>query len=637
MSRSNTPDMGLLQPAKIVNSQIQQLVRDVKERLAELASTSEDVTAMDAMIDGVFEVLDSHIDGFSDASKHLITMNTKVENMDTKIDKMSKEVSSLRQGLGEVVSAIKSLKGVSAGLSGADSDDNGPHDQLMGGMDDIIIPRQSQDIKRTFAERGSAVTSPQGTHQRPRIGLGSAGPSSSRPLFDLDAQRLLRDSSSPFNDPVSPTAEVTSTDVEANQPEHTPAARTTVSPDAGELEQIDDGYVSPNHADVRKTYVVINVSNPQRIQHSVLNAWIRAKYADSFDAFKAIMDTCLSRITREQTRRPQDVPNPPLCFVQQHHRRTGPLIAKGKAAERWRWNWPTHDTNKACPNVNNTSDPRHQCLKIADAHNLWLLNPLPEDFDNQERFDRENHRREIVEVSRAGQVSNTGEAEAGDICPVIDTPVDPQQPLHNLPSLGNMDLGVDGTYDTLELQSDRSSSPVFSMPQGHEDPPVLFTRRSKLMSSKAMKKITGTSSRLLKSISNLSLTSQSTSSVPAPMTTSLPQRPKNARVGLSKRSHNEASRASHSSTVYARPTSQYAVPLDYSVTDFARNDGATQAPHGSNTIRPMSVSSNRHTTTSRSSVVHSRNGSTVMATSHLPKLDEAGEESLYRDPDNIEH
>jgi len=85
--------MGLLEPAKIVNSQIQQLVRDVKERLAELASTGEDVTAMDAMIDGVFEVLDSHIDGFSDASKRLITMNTKVENMDTKIDKMSKSAA----------------------------------------------------------------------------------------------------------------------------------------------------------------------------------------------------------------------------------------------------------------------------------------------------------------------------------------------------------------------------------------------------------------------------------------------------------------------------------------------------------------------------------------------------------------
>jgi len=102
MSHSNTPDMGLLGASKIVNNQIQQLLRDVKERLAELASTSEDVTAMDAMINGVSEVLDSHIDGFSDASKHLITMNTKVENMDTKIDKMSKEVSSLRQELGSV-------------------------------------------------------------------------------------------------------------------------------------------------------------------------------------------------------------------------------------------------------------------------------------------------------------------------------------------------------------------------------------------------------------------------------------------------------------------------------------------------------------------------------------------------------
>ena len=525
-------------------------------------------------------------------------------------------------------------------------------------------PSPTKELKRTHSQRTSTFTSPQGAHQRPRIEdrslslmASSSGPqppvqrdtlpSDNRAatipqltpganpettnLFDTVPPQFTFRSNAPVETqpqepatvPPAATQGLIQEVVGSPIPETTPGAEAPLAPDAQAPEQIDDDYTSPNSLDERKQYVIIDVSNPQRIQHSVLNAWIRAKYADSFDAFKTIMNACLSRQTRERTRRPQDAPNPPKCFVQESYRRAGPLNARGRGANRWKWDWPAHDANKACPNVGNTSDPPHQCLKVADANTLWLLNPLREDFDNQERFDRENHIREVAEAAQkateATQKAEASGAETGGLDTTTDTPSQPPR------SERPVDAGFDGTYDTLTSQSHRSSSPGFTTSHRYGDPSATPTRRSRLRT-----KLNDAGSRLVRSLSHLNITGSS-SSVPAPMATSLPDPPKSARGGLSKRSHDAASQDSRRSKISRRPTSNYAVASEYSV---ASNDGSTRA---SNTTRPMSVSGSQHTAKSRSSVAHSRNGSTVTATSHLPQLDEAGEESPYKDSNNISY
>jgi predicted nucleic acid-binding protein len=75
---NNTTNMGILDSSVIVDRHIQQLSREVKERLEGLPATTEDITFMDGMIGEVIDILKSNVLGYRDAARDLVKQHAEL-------------------------------------------------------------------------------------------------------------------------------------------------------------------------------------------------------------------------------------------------------------------------------------------------------------------------------------------------------------------------------------------------------------------------------------------------------------------------------------------------------------------------------------------------------------------------------
>jgi vacuolar-type H+-ATPase subunit I/STV1 len=75
---NNATNMGVLDSSVIVDRHIQQLSREVKERLKGLPATTEDITFMDGMIGEVIDILEGNILGYRDAARDLVKQHAEL-------------------------------------------------------------------------------------------------------------------------------------------------------------------------------------------------------------------------------------------------------------------------------------------------------------------------------------------------------------------------------------------------------------------------------------------------------------------------------------------------------------------------------------------------------------------------------
>jgi hypothetical protein len=75
---NNATNMGVLDSSVIVDRHIQQLSREVKERLKGLPATTEDITFKDGMIGEVIDILEGDILGYRDAARDLVKQHAEL-------------------------------------------------------------------------------------------------------------------------------------------------------------------------------------------------------------------------------------------------------------------------------------------------------------------------------------------------------------------------------------------------------------------------------------------------------------------------------------------------------------------------------------------------------------------------------
>jgi hypothetical protein len=425
-----------------------------------------------------------------------------------------------------------------------------------------------------------------------------------------------------------------------------------VSPDITGTTQTDDNYFSPNSLTLRGDFVVIDVSNIDRIQNSILNEWIRNRYSKSGDfhrlpdrlqqpgevsyTWKICMDACLKRQAKGKGTQ--------KCVMMELSRNAGD------------WTWEAHQANQPCLNVR-TSKGHHQCMKVINESTLWLLNPEEGDFDRQERFDRENHAKEAL---------TAGQPEAGGVSLPSNMPLElPQLRRSQRYSVDDNIGGGDAQHDTVEFQGYRPSSPVDNLPQSHHDdpsdlPPPGSRRHSLgLRRSFSRRSIGSNISSLYDKASDklnrmLSIRSSrgmgSTSSYPniTHHPTLLPRAPPDARTGLS-RSGNDQSIPALQGARGTVPSHSSMPPHMPRATDFTHRPASVSASSQSTVVHPSgnhgrtpqvftfpdpaqplaSTSGSQFAAQSHSSMGHSRTGSANTAASLAPRshLGRIGEEA----------
>ncbi|KAG9700485.1 hypothetical protein KCU95_g12744, partial [Aureobasidium melanogenum] len=396
-----------------------------------------------------------------------------------------------------------------------------------------------------------------------------------------------------FNTLITPdaTQEQPSTQNSGSAPRGAPAtAASSTEPTTATA----DDYVSPNALGVRKPYVIVNVKNKTRIDKSILPDAIKDKYKKEpeYSAHGDIkVDTSFKYKINFSNTRAINRNDPPRCFLQEIPRRAGPRGVTGRAADKYRWSWSAHDQNEPCPNV---VDPSHRCFKVANETTLWLLNPSGNDWQNQEKFDRENHAAESQQSSEAsaqeeiptggvplgatagpsasasapasdppiapapsGVQSTTGTSSVpGAVIPsgvptasaASDAPRTPPRPRRSA-RLANAELGGDATHDTTVYEPDSTSSPVENQEQGWNDPPLTPSRHSRrhgLTRTFSVRSIKSTASgighrslqALSRTMSNMSLSGRSSASTERPriihsVPVPIAPAPPGARFGLS--------------------------------------------------------------------------------------------------------